>query len=92
MQCIIEEKLDGLSISLEYKNGEIQKMVTRGDGKVGEDISPNIPFMTSIPNKIPDLGHVFIRGEAIVNWNNFKEHLANEFENPRNSASGLIRP
>jgi DNA ligase (NAD+) len=66
-------------------------MVTRGDGKVGEDISPNIPFMTSIPNKIPDLGHVFIRGEAIVNWNNFKEHLANEFENPRNSASGLIR-
>lgn len=91
MQCIIEEKLDGLSISITYINGKLVKMVTRGDGKVGEDITPNAEHITSIPKTIKEVGEVHIRGEAIVTWADFKEHLSDKFENPRNTASGLIR-
>lgn len=91
MQCVIQEKLDGLSISLEYRDGKLFQMLTRGDGKVGEDITPNAEHIPSIPKEISEKGVVCIRGEALIRLNDFKDHLADKFENPRNTASGLIR-
>lgn len=91
MQCILEEKLDGLSISLCYRDGKLVQMLTRGDGDVGEDITPNAEHIPSIPKNIDEMGEVHIRGEIVVRWDNFKTYLADKFENPRNTASGLVR-
>ena len=88
-----EPKIDGISASLLYKNGNFVTGLSRGDGKEGEDISENLKTIDDIPQKIsskdfPD--DIDIRGEIFIETNDFKK-LGNKFANPRNAASGSLR-
>ena len=88
-----EPKIDGISASLNYKNGKFITGVSRGDGKEGEDITANLFTIEDIPKKIlstdfPD--EIDIRGEVFIQNSDF-EKLKNKFANPRNAASGSLR-
>lgn len=84
-------KLDGLSCSLTYENGELIKAETRGnDGLVGEDIFHNAIVMKNIPKTIPNKETTVIDGEVICKWADFEE-FENEYTHPRSFASGSIR-
>ena len=96
-----EQKYDGLSISLTYKNGRLERAVTRGDGVVGDDVTANVRTIKSIPLVLPagDYPEEFeIRGEVLMPWKVF-ERLNQErekaeeplFANPRNAASGSLK-
>ena len=83
-------KMDGLTCSLKYENGELVSAETRGNGKVGENILHNAKVIPSIPKQIPYTGTLVIDGEIICTKADFKE-FENEYANPRNFASGSIR-
>ncbi len=88
-----EPKIDGISASLIYKNGEFITGLSRGDGKEGEDITENLKTINDIPKKIlekdfPD--EIDIRGEVFIKNSDFKK-LSSKFANPRNAASGSLR-
>lgn len=96
---VVEHKIDGLSVSLEYVNGAFTRGSTRGDGITGEDVTQNLKTINSIPlvldEKIPYLevrGEVFMPKEQFIKINVLRE--ANEeplFANPRNAAAGSLR-
>ncbi|ATZ17766.1 NAD-dependent DNA ligase LigA [Mesoplasma melaleucae] len=93
-----ELKIDGLSISLIYKNNVLQNGVTRGDGKVGESVTTNVKTIKSIPLSIPVKDEIEIRGEVFLSKTEFakinEERLINGeqlFANPRNAAAGTLR-
>ena len=88
-----EPKIDGISASLSYKNGKLEKGLSRGDGKEGEDITLNLSTINDIPKKIiakdfPE--EIDIRGEVFIKNSDFK-NLKDKFANPRNAASGSLR-
>ena len=83
-------KMDGLTCSLTYRNGELVSAETRGNGLVGEDILHNAKVISSIPKKIPYLTELVIDGEIICTYTNF-DKFSNEYKNPRNFAAGSIR-
>ena len=88
-----EPKIDGISASLTYKNGNLIKGLSRGDGKEGEDITANILTIKDIPKKIikkdfPE--EIDIRGEVFIQNSDF-QNLKEKFANPRNAASGSLR-
>ena len=98
----IEPKFDGASISLVYENDFLVRGVTRGDGEIGDNITQNIHQIKSIPLSAEFSKHniqqIEIRGEILINKNNFKiynEHLMEEglppLANPRNAAAGSLR-
>lgn len=102
-ETICELKVDGLALNLLYVDGKLSKVATRGDGRVGEDVTYNTQFISSIPrilktksSKIPDL--IEVRGEIYFDLKDF-DQLNNEvmdsgrtpFANPRNAAAGTIR-
>ena len=84
-------KLDGLSCRLVYQYGKLQMAATRGDGKVGEDITHNIKVLNSVPQTIPYSGRLVIDGEIICKTNVFDKYFAEDYKNPRNFAAGSIR-
>jgi DNA ligase (NAD+) len=98
---LCELKIDGLAINLRYIDGVLVSAATRGDGVVGEDVTENIAYVTSIPNRLatdnpPAL--VEVRGEVFFNVDTFRELNAQQaaegeriFANPRNAASGSLR-
>ncbi|MDA8548553.1 NAD-dependent DNA ligase LigA, partial [Candidatus Pelagibacter bacterium] len=89
----IEPKIDGVSASLIYKDGLFVKGLSRGDGKVGEDITENLRTIFDIPKKIlkKDFpSEIDIRGEVFILKSDFN-FLSNKFANPRNAASGSLR-
>ena len=96
---IVEPKIDGLSVSLEYENGLLVRGSTRGDGKVGEDVTANIRTIRNIPLKIEtDLPVLEVRGEVYMPREVFitlttEQELNGEktFKNPRNAAAGSLR-
>ena len=93
MEYSAEPKIDGISASLNYKNGKLVTRHSRGDGKEGEDITQNLMTINDIPKKIlsknfPD--EIDIRGEVFIQNNDFKG-LKDKFANPRNAASGSLR-
>lgn len=98
-QFVVEPKIDGLSVSLEYHNGELVMGSTRGDGFVGEDVTSNLKTVKSIPLKInEELPLIEVRGETYMPRNVFlklvKEQEDNDeqpFKNPRNAAAGSLR-
>ena len=98
-EYVVEMKIDGLSVSLEYQNGEFFRGSTRGDGTVGEDITENLKTVKSIPlrlNKsIPYLevrGEVFMPKASFEKLNKEKEEKGEAlFANPRNAAAGSLR-
>lgn len=83
-------KMDGLTCSLKYENGELVSAETRGNGKVGENILHNAKVIPSIPKQIPYTDTLIIDGEIICTKKDFEE-FSNEYANPRNFASGSIR-
>ena len=98
LEYILELKLDGLSISLIYENGELVQAVTRGDGQIGEDVTENIREISSIPKKLKAPVSLEVRGEIILpisNFNRINQEREDDgedvFANPRNAASGTIR-
>ena len=88
-----EPKIDGISASLSYKDGNLMKGLSRGDGKEGEDITANILTINDIPKKILKKNfpkEIDIRGEVFIQNSDFKS-LKEKFANPRNAASGSLR-
>ena len=88
-----EPKIDGISASLIYKNGIFEKGLSRGDGKVGEDITENLKTIKDIPKLIKSKdfpNEIDIRGEVFIQNSDF-ENLKEKFANPRNAASGSLR-
>lgn len=95
----VEPKIDGLSVALEYINGQFISGATRGDGNVGEDVTENLKTIRSIPMSIPDApprlivrGEVFMPKKSFEALNTRQEELGKPlFANPRNAAAGSLR-
>ncbi|GIO22815.1 NAD-dependent DNA ligase LigA [Oceanobacillus sp. J11TS1] len=95
---VCELKIDGLAISLKYRDGKFILGSTRGDGRVGEDITSNLRTIRSIPLSIKEPGTLEVRGEAFMPHKSFlalneeREEKGEEpFANPRNAAAGSLR-
>ena len=96
-KVVISWKLDGLTIVLTYRDGELVKAVTRGNGEVGEVITNNARVFQNIPVRIEYKGELTIRGEAVIGYEDFRkinEQIAEadaKYKNPRNLCSGSVR-
>ena len=98
-QYVVEPKIDGLSCSLEYRNGVLVRASTRGDGDVGEDVTANVKTIRSVPLKLKEaIPFIEVRGEVYMSHQSFDELVALQelndekpFKNPRNAASGSLR-
>ena len=96
---VVEPKIDGLSVSVEYENGVLTRASTRGDGLVGEDITENILTISSLPKFLEQkLPFLEIRGEVYISKKDFTELVKSQekqgikpFRNPRNAAAGSLR-
>lgn len=93
---VLSWKLDGLTIVLTYRNGELAQAVTRGNGQIGEDITHNAKVFKNLPVKISFEGELILRGEGVIAYSEFQkinENLPDEekFKNPRNLCSGTVR-
>ena len=98
VKYIVETKIDGLSVSLEYKNGKFVRGATRGNGLVGEDITENLMTIKHIPKELKEPVDIIVRGEVFIGKAEFEqmneERQANEeslFANARNAAAGSLR-
>ena len=92
-QYSVEPKIDGISASLTYKDGNFFRGLSRGDGKEGEDITANLKTIKDIPKIISDKDFpkdIDIRGEVFIQNSDF-EKIREKFANPRNAASGSLR-
>lgn len=94
----VETKIDGLSVSLEYENGILVRGSTRGDGFVGEDVTPNIKMIKDIPQRLNTDDTIEVRGEVYLPRKEFEsinEKLLSQnkqqLSNPRNAAAGTLR-
>ena len=96
-KVVISWKMDGLTIVLTYRDGQLVKAVTRGNGEVGEVITNNAKVFKNIPLQIAYKGELIIRGEAIIGYKDFEkinEEIAEadaKYKNPRNLCSGSVR-
>ncbi|MBQ9229416.1 MAG: NAD-dependent DNA ligase LigA [Eubacterium sp.] len=96
---VVEPKIDGLSVSLEYINGVFSRGSTRGDGDTGEDVSGNLRVIHNIPLKLnTDLPYIEVRGEVYMPKKSFQRVVDRQlingekpFKNPRNAAAGSLR-
>lgn len=90
----VEEKIDGISIVLYYEDGVLRRAVTRGNGLVGNDVTPNVRTIRSVPLRLREPDTVAVRGEVYLPRDRFQEineKLEVPFANPRNLAAGTIR-
>ena len=96
-KALLSWKMDGLTIVLTYRNGELTEAVTRGNGTIGEVITNNAKNFQNIPLKIEFKGELILRGEAIIKYSDFKrindaiEDATAKYKNPRNLCSGSVR-
>ena len=96
---VVEPKIDGLSVSLEYRDGVFFRGSTRGDGFVGEDVTLNLKTVRTIPKKLKEpIPYLEVRGEVYMSQESFQRLLAEQeikeekpFKNPRNAAAGSLR-
>lgn len=100
IEYVAEPKLDGLAVSLVYQDGVFSLGATRGDGTIGEDITPNIRTIRSLPLTLKDApsGRIEVRGEVFIDKKAFEQLNAQQasaeekvFVNPRNAAAGSLR-
>lgn len=94
----VEPKLDGLAIAARYEEGRLTRLITRGDGTAGEDVSHAIGTVTGLPDRLAEPVTIEIRGEVLMTEAQFEranavrtEHGATPFANPRNGAAGTLR-
>lgn len=95
----VEPKIDGLSVSLEYRDGVFTRGSTRGDGEIGEDVTANLRTVRSIPLRLKErLPFLEVRGEVFMQRETFRELVREQelkeqkpFKNPRNAAAGSLR-
>jgi DNA ligase (NAD+) len=96
----VEPKIDGLALSITYVNGALHQAATRGDGRVGENVTENVRTIRNVPATLPGVarGHLEVRGEVFLARDDFHElnrrqrdRGAKEFANPRNAAAGSLR-
>lgn len=96
-KAVMSWKMDGLTIVLTYRGGELYKAVTRGNGEVGEVITNNAKVFKNIPLKIQYTGELVLRGEAVISYSDFEkinakiEDVEAKYKNPRNLCSGSVR-
>ncbi len=94
---VLSWKIDGLTIVLTYRDGTLYKAVTRGDGEVGEVVTPNARVFQNIPLTIPFQGELILRGEACIRYSDFEtinetiDDVDARYKNPRNLCSGSVR-
>ncbi len=96
---VVEPKIDGLSVSLEYQNGVFFRGSTRGDGQIGEDVTANLRTVKNIPSKLTQaIPYLEVRGEVFLSGKRFEEIVEQQelngekpFKNPRNAAAGSLR-
>lgn len=98
LELVVELKIDGLSCALSYENGELKIGATRGNGIVGENITPNIKAIKTIPQRLNKPINLEVRGEVYMPVTSFErlnqeniEKGQKEFANPRNAAAGSLR-
>lgn len=87
---MISEKLDGISIAIQYSNGIFVRAITRGDGTVGEDITPNVGKMKNVPKNVPLNYTGWLRGEIVLLKEDWKQYFSDK-KNPRNAAAGIAK-
>ena len=96
-KTLISWKLDGLTVVLTYREGSLFQAVTRGNGEIGEVVTPNARTFKNIPLTIPFTGELVLRGEAVISYPDFQkinEEIEDEqarYKNPRNLCSGSVR-
>ncbi|MBE5996235.1 MAG: NAD-dependent DNA ligase LigA [Lachnospiraceae bacterium] len=96
-KTILSWKMDGLTIVLTYRDGKLEKGVTRGNGTVGEVITPNVRVFKNVPLTIPFTGELVLRGEAVIRYSDFEKINSSlpegerPYKNPRNLCSGSVR-
>lgn len=94
---VLSWKMDGLTVVLTYRDGVLDKAVTRGNGEVGEVITNNARTFRNIPGRIPYTGELIVRGEAVIKYSDFEKINADieegeaKYKNPRNLCSGTVR-
>ncbi len=94
---VLSWKLDGITCVLTYEHGQLVKAVTRGNGEIGEVVTPNARYFENLPGSIPFKGKLIIRGEAVISYSDFDkindelEDTAARYKNPRNLCSGSVR-
>lgn len=98
LQYVVETKIDGLSVSLEYKDGQFVRGATRGNGLVGEDITQNLKTIRNIPQTLKEKVNITVRGEVFIGkvefekMNEEREEMEEAlFANSRNAAAGSLR-
>ena len=97
MPGLLSWKLDGLTIVLHYRNGKLEKAVTRGNGEIGEIVTNNARVFKNIPLQIAYQGALVLRGEAVITYSDFEKinaeipDAAAKYKNPRNLCSGSVR-
>lgn len=96
-KAVLSWKMDGLTIVLTYRDGNLYKAVTRGNGEVGEVITNNARVFKNIPLQIQYKGELILRGEAVIGYRDFEkineeiEDVQAKYKNPRNLCSGSVR-
>ena len=93
-EIVIMHKLDGLTVELVYKNGELIEASTRGNGFIGDNITHNAKVFSNIPLKIKNKDELHIIGEAIIEYDTFNkinENVEKKYKNPRNLVSGTVK-
>jgi len=97
---VVEPKIDGLALSIAYEDGALMQAATRGDGRVGEDVTDNVRTISNVPSQLgaPAPGRVEVRGEVFLAKDDFakmnerqREAQLKEYANPRNAAAGSLR-
>ena len=91
---VIMAKLDGLTCSLLYRNGNLVQAESRGNGEIGEDITNNVKAFSNVPLHIPYKGELIVDGECIIDYDTFewiKKRENTDYKNPRNLVSGTVR-
>lgn len=89
----ISWKLDGLTLVVTYDGGKLTKIVTRGNGHIGTNITHLAPAISGIPATISENGHLVVRGEAVISYTDFEQFIIEsegDYANPRNLASGSL--
>lgn len=93
-EFMVELKFDGLTLSLLYEKGELVQGATRGNGKIGEDITPQVKTIDAVPLRIPFQGKLIVQGEGLMplsSLRRYNEKATEKLKNARNGAAGALR-